>query len=201
MSDRRSEDFGLEQIQNFNDEYADDAYDSIFIDEVVPLRGAEAVEEKRCNNRMIMTVFILAIISCAFICWVETLCCRIVICKFWTSFTRPTIICDRYLNSDLIYCLLCNHITHSQVDHTLKPIDSTALWIKYSIGAVEESFFFSTHYLQQPLLITNKSNSTNPIAPTPHNWNMEIEYNHCTISRYDPTHGNYKFKLCADDDD
>jgi hypothetical protein len=60
---RKSHDFGMDQIQNFNESYgADDAYDSIFRNET-PLRPPQAEEEKRCNTRMIVAVFTLAIIS------------------------------------------------------------------------------------------------------------------------------------------
>ena len=67
MSSRSSQDFALEKIQNFNEDYGDDAYDSIFRDEVTSLRGPEIVTEKRFNNKMIITVFALTIICLALI--------------------------------------------------------------------------------------------------------------------------------------
>ena len=65
---RKSHDFGMDQIQNFNESYgADDAYDSIFRNETPPLRAHQAEEEKRCNTRMIVAVFTLAIVSFTFL--------------------------------------------------------------------------------------------------------------------------------------
>lgn len=53
----------LDQIQDFNDEFVDDDFTSIYNDEIMPIRNyIDPVEERRCNNLMIVIISMMAFV-------------------------------------------------------------------------------------------------------------------------------------------
>ena len=53
----------LDQIQDFNDEFVDDDFTSIYNGEIMPIRNyIDPVEERRCNNLMIVIISMMAFV-------------------------------------------------------------------------------------------------------------------------------------------